>query len=417
MGVVMREAEAFERAIIEHPDDLSSYSAYADWLQEHDDPLGEFIAVQLALEDESRPKQEREALKKRERKLLAANEGAWLGKLVKFLDPEEDEENPRPNVAYRWRRGFISELDAQCVTIELGQAIAACPAARILRELRIRYGERYHGFRSDRREARVPTPQGYIEHYGCFELLGSPSLRSVRVFRAGGDEDEPPEDGWIHSSSSRLGGLEQILISMPRLEELHLLTNSCNLLTLFSSPDLTRLRVLRVYHQGEHRGENRRYEYPLDVLAANPAFSNLTHLQFHPHYAEESNEDGSDLSYIPLEQIRALVRSPHLKKLTHLQLRLSDMGDDGVREIIASGILKQLKWLDLRHGCVTDEGARLLTAHPDAKLLERLDLSRNAVTAEGLAALRAAGVNAVANRPLTQGELESREYLREGDME
>ena len=93
------------------------------------------------------------------------------------------------------------------------------------------------------------------------------------------------------------------------------------------------------------------------------------------------------------------------------------MGDDGVREIIASGILKQLKWLDLRHGGITDEGANLFAACPDAKNLERLDLSRNAVSAKGLAALRKARVNAVANEPLTQEELESREYLREGDFE
>ena len=93
------------------------------------------------------------------------------------------------------------------------------------------------------------------------------------------------------------------------------------------------------------------------------------------------------------------------------------MGDEGIHEFITSGILKQLQWLDLRHGCVSDEGARLLAACPDAKRLERIDLSRNAVTADGLAALRAAGVNAVANNPLTPSELESREYLREGDFE
>jgi hypothetical protein len=106
-----------------------------------------------------------------------------------------------------------------------------------------------------------------------------------------------------------------------------------------------------------------------------------------------------------------------LKKLTHLQLRLSDMGDDGIREIIASGILKQLTWLDLQHGCVTDEGASLLAACPDAKRLEHLDLSRNAVSTKGLRALRKASVNAVANKPLTQNELDEREYLREGDFE
>jgi hypothetical protein len=79
--------------------------------------------------------------------------------------------------------------------------------------------------------------------------------------------------------------------------------------------------------------------------------------------------------------------------------------------------LKRLEWLDLRHGCITDEGAGLFAACPDAKNLERLDLSRNAVSSDGLNALRQAGVNAVANNPLTELELEDQEYLHEGDFE
>ena len=72
-------------------------------------------------------------------------------------------------------------------------------------------------------------------------------------------------------------------------------------------------------------------------------------------------------------------------------------------------------WIE-RHG-LEGLGANLFAACPDAKRLERLDLSYNGVTATGLAALRAAGVNAVANHPLTQAELDSREYLRQGDFE
>ncbi len=47
--------EAFEQAIREGPDDLASHAACADWLQEQGDPRGEFIRVQLALEDGGRP--------------------------------------------------------------------------------------------------------------------------------------------------------------------------------------------------------------------------------------------------------------------------------------------------------------------------------------------------------------------------
>ena len=79
--------------------------------------------------------------------------------------------------------------------------------------------------------------------------------------------------------------------------------------------------------------------------------------------------------------------------LTHLQLRLSDVGDAGIEEIIQSGLLRRLKVLDLRHGAVTDEGARALAASPDVKHLDRLDLAWNRIGPAGQAALRKTGVN------------------------
>jgi hypothetical protein len=115
--------------------------------------------------------------------------------------------------------------------------------------------------------------------------------------------------------------------------------------------------------------------------------------------------------------VAPLFHSPHLKSLAHLQVRLSDMGDDGVGEVVSSGILKRLKWLDLRHGCITDRGAERLAGCPDARNLERLDLSRNAVTPSGLNVLRQAGIKAVANNPLTERELADQQFLREGDFE
>lgn len=420
--------EAFENALRDNPDDLAGWCAFADWLVEQGDPLGEFMQVQIALESESRPKQERDRLKAREAELLKAHEPEWLGALAEYLipPPEPDYSDPnydwdaeppptRPRVAYRWARGFLASLDVQCMPVGLGQAIVATPASRLLRELRIQRSADSYDM-DDGQAPRVPTPNGVHDHHGYFELIGSPCLESVRIFRTGADEDEPPEERWT-DCHCHLGGLEHLLIAMPRAEEFHLLSNSVRLRTVFESTSLTRLRVFRAYHIGEERGPDRYYEYPLDILAANPAFGNLTHLQFHPHFREGTDAEGNARSYIPLKQVRVLVRSPHLTKLTHLQLRLSDMGNDGVREIIASGVLKRLKWLDLRHGCITDEGAKLLAACPDAKNLERLDLSRNAVTTTGLATLRAAGINAVANSPQTQEELDDRQYLREGDFE
>jgi hypothetical protein len=205
---------------------------------------------------------------------------------------------------------------------------------------------------------------------------------------------------------------------MPRLEGLHLLCKDFDPVPVFGCRTLTNLRVLRVYHLGQdgtdvwHRGRRARYEYPLDVLAANPALANLTHLLFHPHHEEFGGR-----SFLPLEQVRILLASKHLPRLTHLQLRLSSMGDEGCEAIVTTGILKRLRWLDLRHGCITDEGARILAAGPDLTNLEYLDLCRNGLTETGIAILWETGVRLRADYQQTEAELAEEQYLREGDFE
>jgi uncharacterized protein (TIGR02996 family) len=56
--VATSQAVAFERALAEDPDDLAGWSACADYLDEQGSPRGAFMQVQLALEDETRSRQE-----------------------------------------------------------------------------------------------------------------------------------------------------------------------------------------------------------------------------------------------------------------------------------------------------------------------------------------------------------------------
>jgi len=408
------EVEAFQKALVDNPDDLAGWCAYADYLVENDDPRGEFMQVQIALEDEKRSKKARHALKEKEAALLKAHEREWLGGLTPFVF-EENAENEGIDPTYTrtvWERGAVSSVTVGRLSMALAQALASDPAARFVRELHV------HGVLNgedvpSQPPPRVRTPPGVNGHSELFELIGSPLLANLRHFQMGGDVPEP--DSWC-ACYTHAPGIEHVVASMPRVEVLDLYCNSYESTDLFKLTNLTHLRELRIYHLGG-RSWGRRYSFALDVLAANSAFVNLTHLLFHPHQPEGTGEDGRYHSYLPLDQVRLLLRSKYLKKLTHLQLRLSDMGDEGVREIIDSGILKRLVWLDLRHGCITNEGANLLAACSDAKRLERIDLSRNAVSAKSLAALRKAGVNVVANHPLTANELAEQHFLREGDFE
>jgi hypothetical protein len=376
------------------------------------------MQVQLALEDESRSSAERKRLQTREKELLEKHERDWLGILAPhFLDrvpnnPASEAWNQdvpnTPGAEHRWRRGILDELKVSCLTVALAQALADAPAVRFLRKLHIVSTAYYLGMQENQPPRRVPAPPEYRGYDEWLELLGAPLLRSLRIFQMGDVDGEPPEEGWM-DNHTYTPGIDRLIAGMPRIEELHLLCKEYDSAALFALPNLTNLRVLRMYALGDPNNYDN-FEIPLDVLAQNKALGNLTHLLLHPHFAD-------DRSFIPLGRVAPVFRSPHLKNLTHLQLRLSDMGDAGVQEIVSSGILKRLKALDLRHGCITDQGAALFAACSDARNLERLDLSRNCVSSAGLSALHNAGVNAVANKPLTIEELADNTYLHEGDFE
>src|SRR5262249_21180714 len=193
-------------------------------------------------------------------------------------------------------------------------------------------------------------------------------------------------------------GLVGVLERTPRLEELHVLARNPDLERLFALR-LPRLKVLMLYHEmGTH---------PLRVLADNDGMPALVSLSIHPAYSDDD-------SYLPREEVVALVRSPHFPALRELRLRASDLGDEGVRAIVESGILRRLKVLDLRHGCVTDAGARMLAACPDVRGLEMLDLAENQLGESGRALLGGLDIRV---RLESQHEVGSEDYLFSGDVE
>jgi uncharacterized protein (TIGR02996 family) len=423
-------AEAFDRALAADPHDLAAWCAYADHLAEQGDPRGEFMQVQIALEDESRSKAERAALKKQEAVLLKRHERDWLGPLAAVtLDAEpvpfydRVKQGQRAPVAHGFSRGWLTRLVFHHLTVDQARALARSSQARLLRELAV-----------ETIEVELPTgeTQQYVDsHYepgpdvpadidpydspGLHALCRCPQLADVRHFRLGetvargdGQEEDYPN---CHTP----GQLAYHLVKqMPNLEELYLLAHRVGAGKVFSLP-MPRLRVLQLYHSTS---------YPLDKLAANKSLTNLTTLLCHPHAMEYDDEVAG--AYIGLSYLRAICRSPHLKALTNLRLRLTDFGDAGVKEIVESGILRQLKVLDLRGGRITDAGARLLAGCPDLKHLEYLNLSRNALTGAGVEAIveavmntrMRADVSAQHNEgPGEFGGGQIPEYLFEGDIE
>lgn len=397
--------EALEEALAANPDDLASHMAYADWLSEQPDKAdqarGEFIRVQLALEDESKPAAERKKLQQLEKKLLKAHEREWLGELAPFLiDSKKGRgaEFGELECKYRFARGWLDSLEADHFHVAFMRVLNRAPQIRLLRRLAL-IEDKFE--MEDDYEAGNDIPED-AEFPGLYPLVRSPYLGNVRVLQLGEITADKPEEFNCHlfGGAAAVGLVKR----MPRLEELYLLAHEVDCNQLFDLKSLDNLRVLQVYHNTN---------YPLARLAKNPSLGKLTHLLCHPHALEEG-------PYIRLPGLRAVVRSTTLTSLTHLQLRLSDFGDKGAAEIVASGTLKRLKMLDLRGGTITDKGAQELAACPDLGRLESLNLDRNCLTATGIAALKKTGVNFSAKGQWVLGEESdygAPEYLFEGDIE
>lgn len=357
-------AESFEAHLRDRPDDLAGWSAYADWLAEHSDPRGELMRVQLALENESLTKSEREALKAAESEWLARNHP--LGMLDGLLPLDQ----------VRFARGFPVALVNLDVSEEHPEVflsqLATSDELRWVRSVRIDY---------------------LFEDTPLTPLAGATFAPHLQTLWIGEGER------YTHTEAN---GLPLVVAGCPRLESLTVCADRLDTDALFAAPMPAMLEL------GVHCCTN----FPCDRLADNPTLGNLTRLAFTPH-ALEPDDDGA---YLDGEDLRAIARSPHLNGLRHLAFRVSDAGDDGVLILAASGMLHRLETLDLSYGRVTDAGARelvrALRARPSR--LTAIDLTANALTPTGVAALQAAGLSVTA---ADQHSPDSDDFLVHGDWE
>lgn len=384
-----------EEALFADPDNLASHAAYADHLTEQGDPRGEFIQAQLALEDFSRSAEQRRELAEREEALFQKHGRVWLGELAPYLlDQRDAAEWRRKSGAinkFRFARGWLDTVQFTTVNVELARSLVRSPQTRMLRVLAI------EEIASEEGAYTVDDDlMAGLTHPAANVLCTSPFLGNVRVLQWGEMAEDKSRFN-CHMAGERV---VELVRKLPLVEELYLMAHRVNMELLFRM-DLAHLRVLQLYHQRM---------YPLEILAGNASLGRLTHLLLHPHALEPDDAR----AYVGLAGVQALVNSPHLRNLSHLRLRLCDMGDEGCEELIRSGILKRLKSLDLMHGRVTDRGARLLAECPDAKNLELLDLTDNRLTVAGIGALQSLGTQVLSGDQYTgDGE----EYLYNGDIE
>ena len=363
---------AFERHLLDNLDDTAAWSAYADYLTEQGEPRGDFMRVQLALEDESLPKAERRALHEEEEALRVKHLEEWVG--TKFAKQYFEAKGlPRDNHSKLvFRRGWLWEASGITWDGPAGDDPSDFNAWRWLHSLDIGY---------------------------CEVLLAhTPLVRNLRSLQVGDDE--------MNSTSGHLEDTDSLIAAAKYLERLYLATGNANTPALFALP-LVHLRELHVHCETL---------YATDTLAENPAFTGLRTLAFHPHGYYGAEPRSFSGGYLNATDVRTICHAQHLKRLEHLQLNCLSAGDAGIDLLVNSGLIRRLKSLDLRHGCVSDEGAftlyKALDGTPHA--LEVLKLGDNALTGDGVAALRR--LKLTLDAPDQHGPGDDH-YLTQGDFE
>ncbi|MFT7643641.1 MAG: hypothetical protein ACI9G1_005407 [Pirellulaceae bacterium] len=115
--------------------DIDNYMVYADWLIDQQDPLGEFMHIQIALADPKlelyrRPELEREA------GLIQSNHCRhWFRELAPFCFSLAN--NRRAVAGYKFHLGLLSELEIDILTFGLADGLRQSPYCQLLTRLSI----------------------------------------------------------------------------------------------------------------------------------------------------------------------------------------------------------------------------------------------------------------------------------------
>lgn len=407
------DEEAIERAVIANPHDLAARSAYADFLTEKGDPRGEFIRVQLALEDPSLSAAERKKFAAKEKDLMAQHK---LGDWAKAIPPVGDNawdraENNDPSGGRNliFQGGLLTTINIGRLSVPVARALfRAGPETRFVHNLFVG-GLSYDDEEVGEEEPAAPgepavpdVPEG-VERPAQHLLVRWPQLRFIRRFIWGWPADPTDDYPSCHMDGAHM---YDFVKQMPDIEELrisaHVREPVANKLFALKMP---RLRVFQLDHG---------WSFPYEKLVTQP-LPFLEEISSHPHGLE-----GGDKPYLQIKQLKAICAAD-LPRLRLLRLRNSTVGDAGAKELVSSGKLKTLKVLDLRNGCMSDKGAKLLAECPDFKNLEFFEVSNNALTPAGIKLLEATGVKVMATEQHSQTKYESEddenEFLWAGDAE
>lgn len=128
--------EKLEKRIIEKPNDLKRHQEFADWLKEVNDPLGDLVDIQIAIETQTN-REKRFELELQERKLLAKHGREWMGELAAFVMWQHDGTTYKlkPGCKVSWYCGWVSGLQVDELTLKLAKVLLQAKELRLFTKL------------------------------------------------------------------------------------------------------------------------------------------------------------------------------------------------------------------------------------------------------------------------------------------
>jgi uncharacterized protein (TIGR02996 family) len=332
----MNDRESFLQAIRANPDDDHLRLIYADWLEERGDPRGEFIRVQIELQDRDLSPRRRIDLLVRENELLEAHRVEWLRPLGDLQETGQ------------FMRGFLWKvvLDPRSFLDRAGEMFAwETIEALVLRGV----GTEIDRILSSAHLLKVRclwlTREG-LDDVAVTKLADSANCQSLKGLFLEANHFGIPGARAI-AASGHLAQLVLLNCSYNPIEDL-------GLQALASSARLRKLRDLSLSHCGIGPSGIR-------ALGRSVLLEQLRELHL------GNNPLGN-------EGVRALTRAPGLASLTVLDLQGTLMDSIGVQALAGSRYAENLQRLNLCNNPISEAGVRALADSPYLTELRELRL-------------------------------------------
>lgn len=342
------EEAAFVELVCASPEDDVPRLIFADWLDERDDPRGEFIRVQCALARLSQTDPNRPALLDREATLLARFHAPWSEPLKGIAGWAE------------FRRGFVETVNVETRKfLARGADLFDLAPVRHVRFLDV--GSNLIRLMASPLLGRLTAVTMYAQHLGeelTQALAASPHVADLRSLNIG---------------RNRIGdrGVQRLARSptFARLTGLDLSDNAirdAGVRVLAESAHMANLTTLEM-----RRNELSRAGFAR--LCSSPALSSLRHL-------------GAGLNYVGTFHAGDTPTTGAVD-LRSLDLSENGLTADGLREVIALPGLMNLEKLDIGHNEAGNAGATVLANWSGAATLRSLRLADNRIGDDGARAL------------------------------